>query len=96
MSKVTKEDIKKVSRLARIEVSEEKREVLANQVGGIINWVEKLNEVNTDNVEPLTNLYNESLRLNKDEVMDGNIAEDILKNSKDAKYGYFAVPKVLE
>jgi aspartyl-tRNA(Asn)/glutamyl-tRNA(Gln) amidotransferase subunit C len=96
MSKVTKEDIKKVSRLARIEVSEEKREVLANQVGDIINWVEKLNEVNTDNVEPLTNLYNESLRLNKDEVTDGNIAEDILKNSKDAKYGYFAVPKVLE
>jgi aspartyl-tRNA(Asn)/glutamyl-tRNA(Gln) amidotransferase subunit C len=96
MSKVTKEDIKKVSRLARIEVSEEKREVLANQVGGIINWVEKLNEVKTDNVEPLTNLYNESLRLNKDEVTDGNIAEDILKNSKDAKYGYFAVPKVLE
>jgi aspartyl-tRNA(Asn)/glutamyl-tRNA(Gln) amidotransferase subunit C len=66
MSKVTKEDIKKVSRLARIEVSEEKREVLASQVGGIINWVEKLNEVNTDNVEPLTDLYNEPLRLNKD------------------------------
>jgi len=96
MSKVTKEDIKKVSRLARIEVLEEKREVLASQVGGIINWVEKLNEVNTDNVEPLTDLYNEPLRLNKDEVIDGNIAEDVLKNSKDAKYGYFAVPKVLE
>jgi aspartyl-tRNA(Asn)/glutamyl-tRNA(Gln) amidotransferase subunit C len=96
MSKVTAENIKKISRLARIEIKEEERENLAKQVGGIIGWVEALNEVNTDNVEPLTNIHGESLRLNKDEVTDGNIAEDVLKNSKDAKYGYFAVPKVIE
>jgi len=96
MSNVTKEDIKKVSRLARIEVAPEELENLANQVGGIIGWVKKLGEVNTDNVEPLTAVYGESLRLNKDEISDGNIAEDVLKKSKDAKYGYFAVPKVIE
>jgi aspartyl-tRNA(Asn)/glutamyl-tRNA(Gln) amidotransferase subunit C len=96
MSNVTKEDIKKVARLARIEVLESDREELAQKVGGIIAWVEKLNEVNTDNVEPLVNVSEVSLRLNKDEITDGNIAEDVLKNSKDAKYGYFAVPKVLE
>lgn len=96
MSNVTAENIKKISRLARIEIKEEERENLAKQVGGIIGWVEALNEVNTDNVEPLTNIHGESLRLNKDEVLDGNIAEDVLKNSKDAKYGYFAVPKVIE
>ncbi len=96
MSNVTSEDIKKVARLARIEVLESERENLAKQVGGIIGWVEKLNEVNTDNVAAITNVCGESLRLNKDEVTDGNIAEDVLKNSKDAKYGYFAVPKVIE
>lgn len=96
MSNVTSEDIKKVARLARIEVLESERENLAKQVGGIIGWVEKLSEVNTDNVEAITNVHGESLRLNKDEVTDGNIAEDVLKNSKDAKYGYFAVPKVIE
>lgn len=96
MSNVTVEDIKKISRLARIEVAAENCESLAQQVGGIIGWVAKLNEVNTDNVEPLTNVSESFLRLNKDEVTDGNIAEDILKNSKDAKYGYFAVPKVIE
>jgi aspartyl-tRNA(Asn)/glutamyl-tRNA(Gln) amidotransferase subunit C len=96
MPQVTKEDIKKVSRLARIEVAENDRENLANQVGGIITWVEKLNEVNTDNVEPLSTIQQNSLRLNIDEINDGNIAEDVLKNSKDAKYGYFAVPKVIE
>ncbi len=96
MSNVTPEDIKKVARLARIEVLESERENLAKQVGGIITWVEKLSEVNTDNVAAITNVHGESLRLNKDEVLDGNIAEDVLKNSKDAKYGYFAVPKVIE
>lgn len=96
MSNVTPEDIKKVSRLARIEVAESERENLAKQVNGIINWVEKLNEVNTDNVEPLDNVGGQLLRLNKDEISDGNIVEDVLKNSKDAKYNYFAVPKVIE
>ncbi len=96
MSNVTSENIKKVARLARIEVLEADRENLAKQVGGIIGWVEQLSEVNTENVEPLTNIHGESLRLNADVVSDDNIAEDILKNSKDAKYGYFAVPKVIE
>ncbi len=96
MSNVTKEDIKKASRLARIEIAEGDREELARQVGSIIGWVENLQEVNTDNVEPLTNIFDEALRLNKDEISDGNIAEEVLKNAKDAKYGYFAVPKVIE
>ncbi len=96
MSVVSKEDFKKISRLARIEIPEESRETIAAQVGSIITWVEKLNEVNTDNVEPLTNVHDMSLRLNADEISDGNIAEDVLKNAKNAKYGYFAVPKVLE
>lgn len=96
MSNVTKEDIKKASRLARIEIAESDREVLAKQVGSIIGWVENLKEVNTDNIEPLTNIFDEALRLNKDEISDGNIAEEVLKNAKDAKYGYFAVPKVIE
>lgn len=93
---VTKEDIKKISRLARIKVEEQNIEALAEKINGIISWAEVLNEVNTDNVEILTSVHNQTLGLRKDEVLDGNIAEDILKNSKDAKYGYFAVPKVLE
>jgi len=96
MAKVTKEDITKISRLARIEVSDSEKETLATQVDKIINWVEKLNEVNTDNVAPLTNVHEMAMPMNKDLVSDGNIADDVLANSKDAKYGYFAVPKVIE
>ena len=54
---VTKNDIKKVAKLARIEIPEDSCDKLADQVGGIITWVDKLNEVNTDNVEPLTNVH---------------------------------------
>lgn len=96
MTNLNENDIKKVARLARIEVNSEEINNLSKQVGGIINWVEKLSEVNTDNVEPLNSVGEESLRLNKDEVSDGNIAQDVLKNSKDAKYDYFSVPKVIE
>lgn len=96
MAKVTKEDITKISRLARIEVLDSEKETLATQVGKIINWVEELNEVNTDNVAPLTNVHEAAMPMNKDVVSDGNIAADVLANAKDAKYGYFTVPKVIE
>jgi aspartyl-tRNA(Asn)/glutamyl-tRNA(Gln) amidotransferase subunit C len=96
MSNVTKEDIKKISRLARIEIPEADLEKTAKQVNGIIGWVEKLNEVNTDNVEPLINVNEMPLRLNEDKISEGGIAEDVLKNSKNAKYNYFTVPKVIE
>jgi aspartyl-tRNA(Asn)/glutamyl-tRNA(Gln) amidotransferase subunit C len=93
MSEIDKKVSEKIFRLARIENFSDDT---SKQIGGIIAWVEQLNEVDTDNVEPLTNVHEMSLRLNKDEVLDGEIAEQILKNAKDAKYGYFAVPKVIE
>jgi aspartyl-tRNA(Asn)/glutamyl-tRNA(Gln) amidotransferase subunit C len=96
MTQLSEDDIKKISRLARIEIAPDKIDEMAKQVGNIINWVDKLNEVNTDNVEPLTNVNNMVLRLNEDKVSEGNIAEDVLKNAPNSKYGYFAVPKVID
>lgn len=96
MASLSEKDIKKVAKLARIEVSEESCQQLTSQVGSILTWVEKLNEVNTDNVDALTSVHNTTLRFNKDEVSDGNKTQDVLQNSKDAKYDYFTVPKVIE
>jgi aspartyl-tRNA(Asn)/glutamyl-tRNA(Gln) amidotransferase subunit C len=96
MANVTEKDIKKAARLARIEVTEDSCNQLAAQVGGIIGWVEKLNEVNTDNVEALTSVHNMALFAAKDEISDGNKAEAVLKNAPNSKYGYFTVPKVIE
>lgn len=95
MAKITQKDIEKISRLAQIEIKDGK-EILATQIENVINWIEKLNEVNTDNIEPMINVHNEPLHLNADEVSDGNIADDVLKNAPKQIYGYFAVPKVIE
>ena len=96
MSQITEKDIKKVAKLARIEVSEESCSSFAGQVTRIIDWVEKLNEVNTDNVKPLVSVYDIPLAMEKDEVVDGNIAKEVLQNAKNSKYDYFTVPKVIE
>lgn len=96
MTQVTPADIKKVARLARIEVAENDLENLSKQVGGIINWVEQLNEVDTSQTEALTSVCNINLRLAEDKISDGNIADNVLRNAKNPLYGYFSVPKVIE
>ena len=95
MPKITQKDIEKISRLAQIEVSNEK-EILSTQIENVINWIEKLNEVNTENVEPMITVHDQPLKLNKDLVSDENNKDDVLKNAPKQIYGYFAVPKVIE
>jgi aspartyl-tRNA(Asn)/glutamyl-tRNA(Gln) amidotransferase subunit C len=80
---LTQKEVTKMARLSRIEVAEEKKPQLANKIGAILDWMENLNEVDTSNVEPLANVH-------------GGIAEAVLKNAPDAKYGYFSVPKMIE
>jgi aspartyl-tRNA(Asn)/glutamyl-tRNA(Gln) amidotransferase subunit C len=96
MSKITQNDVKKIARLSRIEVAENKCEALSKQLSSIIGWVENLNEVDTKNVDFLSNVHEISLPLFEDKVSDGEKSEEILKNAPDAKYGYFTVPKMIE
>lgn len=96
MTEITNKEIKKISRLAKIEVNEKESENLSKKLNDVIHWVETLNEVETENVEPMINVHHAKLRLNKDEIKDGDIAEDVLKNAKKSKYNYFTVPKVIE
>lgn len=100
ISQITQSDIKKIARLARIEVAADESENLAKKVGNIISWVEQLNEVDTSKTEALTTVCNtnfsENLRFAEDKISDGNIAEDVLRNATNPVYGYFSVPKVIE
>ena len=96
MSQITKKDIEKIAKLARIEIDENACETMTTEVGSIIKWIEQLQEVDTKNVEPLTNIHQNNLRMAADIVADGNITDDILRNSPHAKYNYFSVPKVIE
>jgi aspartyl-tRNA(Asn)/glutamyl-tRNA(Gln) amidotransferase subunit C len=88
--------VKHISKLARISVDEEKANKLAVDLNSIFEFIEKLNELNTENVEPLTSVANTTLRFREDEVQSQNIREKILSNSPDNNEDFFVVPKVVE
>ena len=93
---LTKQDVAKVARLARIKMDDDKLEALVPQLSNIIGFVEQLSEVDTDNVEPLASVVDINLRLREDEVTDGGYAKEILSNAPEELEGYFVVPKVVE
>jgi len=85
-----------VAFLARLKVEDSKVEQTKDEFNKILNWVEQLNEVNTENVEPLVSVNDTTLHLREDDVTDGNLKTEILKNAPMQEFGYFAVPKVVE
>ena len=88
--------IKHISKLSRISVDEQKAKKLAGDLNSIFDFIEKLNELNTDNVEPLTSVAETTLKFRIDEVKSGNIREQIVKNSPENNEDFFVVPKVVE
>ncbi|MFM7620572.1 MAG: Asp-tRNA(Asn)/Glu-tRNA(Gln) amidotransferase subunit GatC [Alphaproteobacteria bacterium] len=96
MAEITTKDINKIARLAMIEINEQKAQELTKQIGNVLTWVKTLDEIDTNNIIPLTNVSDHTLEPVNDEVKDGNIASQVLANSKNATYGYFSVPKVIE
>ena len=88
--------IKHISKLSRISVDEKKAEKLAGDLNSIFDFIEKLNKLKTDNVEPLTSVAETTLKLTPDEVKSKNIREQIVKNSPQDNEDYFVVPKVIE
>ncbi len=85
-----------VARLARIRVEDEALEPLAGELGNILTWIEQLDEVDTDDVPPMTSVIEHSLRQRPDEVTDGGYRDKILANAPGSEDGFFAVPKVVE
>ena len=88
--------IKHISKLSRISVDDKKAKKLVGDMNSIFDFIEKLNELNTDNVEPLTSVAETTLKLREDEVKSGNIREQVLKNSPDENEDFFVVPRVVE
>jgi aspartyl-tRNA(Asn)/glutamyl-tRNA(Gln) amidotransferase subunit C len=88
--------IKHISKLSRISVDDAKANKLAGDLNSIFDFIEKLNELNTDNIEPLTSVAETTLKLRADEVKSENIRDQILKNSPDENEDFFVVPRVVE
>ena len=88
--------VKHISKLARISLDDEKAKKLKTDLNSIFEFIEKLNKLNTDKIEPLTSIAETDLKLRKDEVKSKNIRDEILKNSPNENKDFFVVPKVVE
>ena len=88
--------IKHISKLSRISVDDQKAKKLATDLNRIFDFIEKLNELNTKNIEPLTSVAETTLKFRTDEVNSKNIREQILKNSPEKNEDFFVVPRVVE
>ena len=93
---IDKDTVKHISKLARISLDEKKISSLSKDLSSIMKFIEKLNELNTDKTAPLTLIINASLKSRDDEVKDGKIRDQILKNSPGKNVEFFVVPKVID
>ncbi len=88
--------VKKVALLARIEIKSEEEKKLIDELNNILVWVDELQKVNTDNVEPMLSVFNESMNMRQDNAESNFRSHQILKNSPKNNAGFFVVPKVVE
>jgi len=93
---IDKDTVKHISKLARISLDKKKIDNLSKDLSSIMKFIEKLNKLNTDNITPLTSIINASLKSRIDEVKDGKIRDQILKNSPEKNEEFFVVPKVID
>ena len=87
--------VRRIAKLARIRVDEAELAPLGRELSGILAWIEQLNEVNIEGVEPLTGAAQMALRLRPDVVTDGGDVEAVLANAPDRAGSFYAVPKVV-
>ena len=93
---IDKDTVKHIAKLARISLDEKKINSFSKDLSSIMKFIEKLNELNTDKTSPLTSIINASLRTREDEIKEGKIRDQILKNSPDKIEEFFVVPKMVE
>jgi|TARA_B100001013_G_C24529164_1_gene410073 aspartyl-tRNA(Asn)/glutamyl-tRNA(Gln) amidotransferase subunit C len=93
---IDKDTIKHISKLARISLDDKKIDSLSKDISSIMKFIEKLNKLNTDKINPLTSIINSSLKSRIDEVKEEKIRDQILKNSPESNDEFFVVPKVIE
>jgi aspartyl-tRNA(Asn)/glutamyl-tRNA(Gln) amidotransferase subunit C len=88
--------VARVARLARIRIPDDELDHLAGELSNILTWIEQLNEVDIEGVEPMTSVVEVALPEREDRITDGGHAEDIVANAPETADHYFVVPKVIE
>jgi len=93
---VDKDIVRRVAKLARIALEEERVEPMVEELNNILAWIEQLKEVDVEGVAPMTSVVEQRLKMREDKVTDGNIAADLMANAPQSEDGFFVVPKVME
>mgnify|MGYP001549687483 CR=1 FL=1 len=88
--------VRRIARLARIKITDEEAQSLQSELSGILDWVEQLDEVDTEGVEPMTRVVPIELKQREDVVADGEIADAVTLNAPAHQDHFFVVPKVVE
>jgi aspartyl-tRNA(Asn)/glutamyl-tRNA(Gln) amidotransferase subunit C len=88
--------VRRIAHLARIAVADDEIEHLQNELNAMLAFVEQLSEVNVEGVEPMTSVTPMELKQREDEVTDGGIADNIVRNAPASENHFFLVPKVVE
>lgn len=94
--KISKDDVIKVAELARLEFEEEETQLFTEQLGNILEYIEKLNELDTENVEPTSHVLDISTPLRDDKVVKWLSIEEVLQNAPESEDDFFVVPQVIE
>lgn len=93
---VSKKDVEYVAELARIELTEEEKEGLLVDLNNVLNYMEKLNELNTDDTDIIVNPYYIENKFREDEVEESMNIEDVMSNAPERLEEYIKVPNVIE
>lgn len=88
--------VKRMARLARVRITDDEAAALQGELNSILDWVEQLNEVNTEAVEAMTQVVPMEMKKRADGVSDGYKAQAVLSNAPMSEDGFFVVPKVVE
>ncbi len=91
-----KKSLLKLGKLARISISDDKLNNLSKDLNSILEFVDQLKEIKTDQVDPTSNSLNQKLEVRDDKVDTKNSAEDVLENAPEKEMDFFVVPKVIE
>jgi len=94
--KISKVDVKKVAELARLEFNEAQTEKFTKQLSNILEYIEKLNELDTDDVEPTSHVLDISTPLREDKVQKLLTIDEVLQNAPESEDDFFVVPQVIE
>ena len=94
--KIDKNTTIKIAKLTRLKLEQEEITDLSKELSSILDWVEQLNEVNTDDIEPLNNISSSNLPLREDKENIKDQSKEVMSNAPEELENYFVVPKVVE